>query len=215
MRNISNIKKNEMCQYCQELGMNEESCYVADVENKMEEIYKGSLSNYGVEDGKIEFKMQIIYGYNGAIIKGVMRKFNMGISRGNKVACVYRIWNYYVNKFNPELLDMLSWGIDRRGGSSDIIEYLIVTEQESINKKKIDIKMNNSNNNKILDCAICYECYSEEKCVSLNCSHEFCSTCIQSVLKLSPEPSCALCRNLITEMSVKSEEIYKNLKKVI
>jgi hypothetical protein len=205
------------CQYCQELGVGG-SCYIDGVENKMEEVYKESLRDYGVEEGKIEFKMKMIYWYNGAIIKNVMRKFDMGISTVNKVACVCRIWNYYMNKFNPELLDMLPWTIDRRGGNSGVIEYLLYTEQYKarLNNKKIGVKIDNNNNkNRMLDCAICYEGYSEEKCVSLNCTHEFCSMCVQSILKLSSEPSCALCRNSITEMSVKSEEIYIELNKLI
>lgn len=206
------------CQYCLELDiMSGGFCYVNGVENKMEETYRESLRNYGVVEGKIEFKMKLRYCYREAIIKNVMRKFNMGISTGSKAECIYRIWNYYMNKFNPELLDMLTWTIDRRGGDSDVIEYLLYTEEYKarLDKKRIDIKMNNINNNRILDCAICYESYDEEKGISLNCSHEFCSTCIQSILKLSPEPSCALCRNSITEMSVKSEETYNKLKNLM
>jgi hypothetical protein len=208
------------CEYCRYIGYIGDVCMVEEIEKKMEEEYKRCICLYGIEDGEREFKIKMLYCYNEREIKIVMKKINIGVIPDNKITCIKSIWFYYLNKLGISRVvieenDILSWGIDRTGGNTDVIEYLIVTEGEQINKKRIDVKMNNSNNNKILDCAICYESYSEEKCVSLNCSHEFCSTCIQSVLKLSPEPSCALCRNLITKMSVKSEEIYKNLNKLI
>lgn len=76
----------------------------------------------------------------------------------------------------------------------------------------------NINNNKHIDCSICYEDKQECEFVKLNCNHEFCGYCITNTLKtccINNGPSCALCRTKITKIFCKDEKIQENLMEFI
>ena len=65
------------------------------------------------------------------------------------------------------------------------------------------------------DCPICYESLNTNELITLNCNHQFCSSCIQNILQKQPHktcsPSCAMCRETITSMTVNNNNTYNNI----
>ena len=77
---------------------------------------------------------------------------------------------------------------------------ILCLEEEDKDKEEEDI-----------NCAICYENIKCVDLVSLNCSHQFCSSCIIGILKTNKSlnsPTCALCREVMCVFNVKKLEIY-------
>lgn len=67
-------------------------------------------------------------------------------------------------------------------------------------------------------CNICYDDVKKTNMVTLNCAHEFCTTCIESTLKNVPNrksPSCAMCRAEMTKFQVHSANAFKHMQKVL
>lgn len=68
------------------------------------------------------------------------------------------------------------------------------------------------------DCAICYETTSGDKCVTLNCNHSFCGTCVVSIIKNNNkirEPSCALCREPIKTITYSDKKFEDDMKEYV
>jgi hypothetical protein len=65
------------------------------------------------------------------------------------------------------------------------------------------------------DCPICYEQIGSMDSVRLNCNHKFCGSCIISTLShhrvKDCSPSCALCRQPITNMITKNNDTFNNI----
>jgi hypothetical protein len=86
----------------------------------------------------------------------------------------------------------------------------------------IEIESEERTTNQILEeletienCNICYEDKQNRHMVSLNCKHNFCGTCLSSILKKCNPlsfPNCALCRAKIEFLIVKDEETLNTLK---
>jgi len=89
--------------------------------------------------------------------------------------------------------------------SSSTKKYCItpILSLESTNSNDMDLEE---------DCPICYEQIGSMDLVRLNCNHKFCGSCIQSVLKTHCVkdciPSCALCRQSITNMMTKNNDTF-------
>lgn len=67
-------------------------------------------------------------------------------------------------------------------------------------------------------CNICYDDVKKTNMVTLNCAHEFCTTCIESTLKNVPNrqsPSCAMCRAEMSNFKVHSTKSFKHMQKVL
>ncbi len=61
-------------------------------------------------------------------------------------------------------------------------------------------------------CPICYE---DESMVKLNCGHEFCGTCVQSILKKccpSKQPRCAMCRVNMSSFEFEDLKAFEKMK---
>ena len=76
----------------------------------------------------------------------------------------------------------------------------------------------NTNTNDLVleeDCPICYEQIGCIDSVLLNCNHKFCSSCVISTLSHQRfkrcNPSCALCRQTITNMTTKNKDTFNNI----
>jgi hypothetical protein len=65
------------------------------------------------------------------------------------------------------------------------------------------------------ECSICYEQMKRINAVTLNCNHRFCGGCIKQTLEchndLINNPSCALCRTIMTSFSVKNPDTYNEI----
>ena len=62
------------------------------------------------------------------------------------------------------------------------------------------------------DCGICYETVSCKDAINYNCGHQFCPSCVKSVVThCHANFTCAFCRTPITHLNTKSETIYKNV----
>lgn len=67
-------------------------------------------------------------------------------------------------------------------------------------------------------CNICYDDVKKSNMVTLNCSHEFCTTCIESTLKNVPNrqsPSCAMCRAEMLNFQLYSTKAFKHMQKAL
>lgn len=90
------------------------------------------------------------------------------------------------------------------------------SEMPAIIKKyriRLNLKENDTNLNEenMVDCPICYENISKTNLVKLNCNHEFCAPCIKNTIIHHTKiynPSCALCREMMLNFTVKNAETY-------
>jgi hypothetical protein len=63
-----------------------------------------------------------------------------------------------------------------------------------------------------LECSICYNKIEQQSLVQLNCNHQFCVDCICSYFEASSTiPSCALCRENISNINVTNKTVYDSL----
>ena len=72
-----------------------------------------------------------------------------------------------------------------------------------------------TNDEYIEECSICYEETNSKMFVKLDCDHKFCNKCTKSVLKTcrtnDTDPSCALCRNQIKKMTMNNEDVRNEM----
>jgi hypothetical protein len=52
----------------------------------------------------------------------------------------------------------------------------------------------------IEECPVCYESINDDTYVHLNCNHEFCKTCVKTIMKRPEQKKCPMCRSCITEI---------------
>jgi len=71
----------------------------------------------------------------------------------------------------------------------------------------------------VCECNICYESYEKRNFIRLNCMHEFCNTCLKTILTVDTDkiqlPCCAYCRANITDIVVRSEEIKTQFEEIV
>ena len=74
------------------------------------------------------------------------------------------------------------------------------------------IKDENEEENEEKDCPICYESINCDDLIKLNCSHQFCGSCIATILERNNNnniiPTCALCRASICSFDIQNLEVY-------
>ena len=69
---------------------------------------------------------------------------------------------------------------------------------------------------KEIDCPICFESYKCVNLITLNCSHQFCGDCIATILErhdinITHKPTCALCRAFMSSFDIQNIEVYNLL----
>jgi hypothetical protein len=94
----------------------------------------------------------------------------------------------------------ITWNIDR---STDY-SYLIHEPTPNCVIKTIFEPFDISNED--LVCCICFELREKQDICSLNCSHKFCGTCIETSLKMPIKYNCALCRQQVTSIKTQTVE---------
>lgn len=84
----------------------------------------------------------------------------------------------------------------------------------SIRKMQMKLVLNYcDDNNKSFECPICFDCISPHLSIKLNCSHVFCSNCIEQTIKnCQDKMNCALCRQNVTTFQVQSIALYDSIK---
>ena len=150
------------------------------------------------------------------------------IIRQNEVDTIINLLNINPTELNRETIvgnngEILGW-IDRSPDtalnrllmySENLLRALIPPEKKyMIQKSEIYKEILNENIHK--DCSICYE--EKEQCcfVKLNCEHEFCGTCVKTIIDKNNKPSCAFCRTNIEKLEVynnENEQLFVNYKK--
>ena len=82
-------------------------------------------------------------------------------------------------------------------------KFIIELEEEKEEEKEID-------------CYVCFERFSNTNCIKQNCSHECCSTCLIKTINADkrPEPLCAMCRTPIEKLIVKTTDLKNELNKL-
>lgn len=102
---------------------------------------------------------------------------------------------------------------------TNILRDYITTEDNANSKLNVLCNVNNDENediHKLCECSICYEEKEVKNFVKLNCSHEFCSSCIINQVKarqLKPTICCALCRTEVKEFQYRTNDIKEQLNK--
>jgi hypothetical protein len=95
----------------------------------------------------------------------------------------------------------------------------IMYNKENLNGRRFNIERRIVQSDDIsdCDCNICYESYSKDKFVKLNCGHEFCKDCMKQTLQniVLDTPHCAFCRKEINTMEMSSEEIVNEFNELI
>jgi hypothetical protein len=64
-----------------------------------------------------------------------------------------------------------------------------------------------------IECPVCYETLTKEKCVEFNCAHTSCFKCLSVYLKTCQAhlpPTCFICRRLIETVEVRDENTKKD-----
>jgi hypothetical protein len=67
--------------------------------------------------------------------------------------------------------------------------------------------------NNATECSICYNETPEKKYVRLNCNHSFCGDCVLNMMKkrTSDHIKCALCREVVKDVTIKDSEIMAEM----
>jgi len=99
------------------------------------------------------------------------------------------------------------------------IIYYLYNDVHVYENKKFNINMICvSNTDAACDCAICYESTIDANCVTLNCNHSFCGSCVVNIIKNNNKvisPSCALCREPIQTITYSDTRFEEDMKKYI
>lgn len=104
-------------------------------------------------------------------------------------------------------------------GQSDTSEYEDYDDEEEDNEEDENIKyklipVEISQSISIIESVECGICYDKQTCISSQCGHSFCESCIDNVLS-NPDNNghihCAMCRTKITQYSCNTKETCDNL----
>lgn len=64
------------------------------------------------------------------------------------------------------------------------------------------------------ECTVCFENVNCNNYVNLNCNHRFCGSCTNNFINsTNKKPKCPLCRETITHLNVKKQEIHDLMKR--
>jgi hypothetical protein len=87
-------------------------------------------------------------------------------------------------------------------------ENISVIEEEKVNHNIDIVLLQETDSNQIKECDICYETYSKNEFIKINCRHELCKNCIKRlIIKNKNKSSCPFCREKICKITVKTQEI--------
>jgi hypothetical protein len=153
---------------------------------------------------------------NSFLIKAYAVRFLRCTMRDRINTCIQKISNFmWENEINLPLenhIDLdsqqinIEWTIDRTGDPNLInsnsisnINILLDEFETKMDETKID-------ENKKVDCSICYENTLINDMVKLNCNHEFCGFCVKKIIH-SDIKNCAFCRKNIDCINVKTLEM--------
>ena len=93
----------------------------------------------------------------------------------------------------------ITWTIDRTGTNINIMS-----------KHDITLTLINIRENLLNECNICYESYSNNEFIKLQCNHEFCHDCISKQLQ-NNKASCAFCRQDMKQFDIYDTNIYQQI----
>ena len=86
----------------------------------------------------------------------------------------------------------------------DFISFDSIREILQINFRLNTITASSDND---LNCCVCMETKQNTQICQLNCSHKFCTNCITTlIVKNRNTSTCPLCRSVITNITVQTEE---------
>ena len=111
-----------------------------------------------------------------------------------------------------ELLLLLSNNVNdiyERSIQDGVVNFNITTTVEKVDEK--------IEHDEWVECNICYDSYSNNDFVKLDCDHKFCKNCIKRTLQneVRKMPSCAFCRSQIKNIKCASEIVKNELDECI
>ena len=89
-------------------------------------------------------------------------------------------------------------------------------ETMNLNRKFVIELEEEKEDEKEIECFVCFESISNIKCIKQNCSHECCAKCLIKTINSDkrPQPLCAICRTPIENLIVKSIDLKNELREI-
>jgi hypothetical protein len=105
----------------------------------------------------------------------------------------------------------ITWEIDRTGTNININTNINSKNDITLTLINLQEKGNNEGIiNPLYECNICYESYSNNEFIKLQCNHEFCHDCISKQLQ-NDKASCAFCRQDMKHFDIYDTNIYQEI----
>jgi hypothetical protein len=244
-RIISNNIRNRRCSFCRQLNHTITYCNDSRLQDfkYLCDYQKMRFERTQIPNPKDEFKSFVIGYYleNPQIVKAFSIRNCGSTTRTDIPTIVDTITNYFYDEFYdlPELIDANDDYIpfpniseqDENNALDFLIDFMyyqnIFTNRGThLNTQPLitihshvieDSLKENITDCEECECNICYNSFDNKNFVKLNCSHEFCKSCIISILKTRnyEGPKCAFCRTNIDCLTYRSHEVKKEFSCVI
>jgi hypothetical protein len=96
----------------------------------------------------------------------------------------------------------------------DVMLSMNSRSETMVPKRKFNIALEEEKEEeKEIECFICFENISNTTCIKQNCSHECCAKCLIKTINADkrPDPLCAMCRTPIEKLIVKTTNLKNEL----
>lgn len=197
------------CEYCHNLDHTIDQCPSEDIVEIADEL-RAWFRNMNMSTNKPLFIITVRQDYSRIMLQAVAYYFGIRSPSRNENRCIEQLWEYFyltntfaspgfdgeeATSFVPELVPVLSVAF-----ASEPVAYTMdITHLTG----KMDAAKATALANLKMECAICLkDDISYSDIVTLNCKHEFCGSCLKTMLQMQRN-CCALCREPISSVVVR------------
>jgi hypothetical protein len=209
------------CSFCNEQGHTISTC-TSELLNEFENLCLVKKEFCQNEVNVYELFMSWLltsYTIDKVLVKSFAVRKCGAATRSNVSTILQKITNYIfsIGEVEADYLPLYtsSYGSLFTISSNLLLERLPEIENNTISS--IYIVIDETIEIKTSECPICYNEINKTNCMQLNCSHEFCTTCIKNMIDKcneNPNPniplSCALCRSEIKEIVTSNIKIKED-----
>jgi hypothetical protein len=225
LNNVNNTQRK--CSFCRKSGHNVIGCnnLVLSFFIKLCVFKKAILEQERNFDVRTSF-LNWLYGYaikNGSIIIKVTVVQKCGLNMTDYGAtCINQLTNYIFNLSeedimnNQHIVENYSRSDYDEAATDTIISIHIFNIISDWTypllevKQQVTIMLELEDCYEEKECVICYDRKNSEEFIKLNCQHEFCESCMKTIIKkdyFNERSSCSLCRASVSTITCKSEKI--------
>ena len=117
---------------------------------------------------------------------------------------IYRIACKYRTLLNPSDFASVYTEFTKEYHLRNVLDTVIRVSQEVVPHKTSSE-----------ECSICYNTYTKKQAVTLNCNHEFCGKCTETLTRTSVNTKCKcpMCRAPVTDMTTRAVTLTKKILK--